>query len=143
MVVYSRGTVGGRGRLSAVPRTVLGGRFFCCGRSGGTSADFPEGHFGGGGGDQRISDPEAMVFIVVARPLYILSMAHALRLCSDPGQDPGHYNKPSRCSSKPVVFHFTVVDILHGFKDKGASRVFGWFDAPASKARGESRVCVS
>ena len=39
--------------------------------------------------------------------VYILSMGilpHALRLCSDPGQDPGHYNKPSRCSSKPVVY---------------------------------------
>ena len=32
------------------------------------------------------------------------------------GQDPGHCNKPSRCSSKLVVFHLTVVDILHGFK---------------------------
>ena len=32
------------------------------------------------------------------------------------GQDPGHCNEPSRCLSKPVVFHLTVVDILHGFK---------------------------
>ena len=110
---------------------------------GGLPRIFRRTTLGVGGGDQRISDPEAMVFIVAARPLYILSMAHALRLCSDPGQDPGHYNKPSRCSSKPVVFHFTVVGILHGFKDKGASRVFGWFDVPASKARGASRVCVS
>ena len=62
---------------------------------------------------------------------------HALRLCCDPGQG----NKPSQYSAGGIVLSFTASNarclaFVVGFG------TCGWFDTPASKARGASHVCV-